>query len=348
MAALLTTGSRRMRPFNPFAGTPSAPHVPKAPTQGLSKRDVLCLGSTAIGTSLLSGGVASALDRRPSSASASCKVAPVRGWVTANNCSLRYEVSGSGSHAVVLLHEIGMALESWDMVLASLPLSHRYVRYDLRGFGLSQKLERPVTFEDEVADLEALLDALDLTSDVTLVGSSLGGAIALAFAAAHPKRVARIIALSPATGVSEDRRASMLATADKVEAASMSSFVKQMVDSSYPASIRTADGLARFQAMQIASDPRSCAAMVRMIANTPFLPILQKVSAPTLVVAAALDKGRSVESMREVVSNLAHGRFKLLNSGHFMPVQAPKEVASIISSCLMGSLGARTTVEMLG
>ena len=43
-----------------------------------------------------------------------------------------------------------------------------------------------------VADLAALLDALAITRPVTLVGNSFGGLLALAFAAAHPERVARL------------------------------------------------------------------------------------------------------------------------------------------------------------
>ncbi|MET8028676.1 alpha/beta fold hydrolase [Streptomyces avermitilis] len=69
------------------------------------------------------------------------------------------------------------------------------VMYDLRGHG---KTSRPATgyrMEDFVRDLDELLDALAVNRPVHLVGNSFGGAIAYAMAAAHPERVAGVIAI---------------------------------------------------------------------------------------------------------------------------------------------------------
>src|SRR5262245_11552257 len=91
-------------------------------------------------------------------------------WAYANGQELRYELTGPANGKVlVLLHEMTMTMESWDYLLPLLPKDRRILRYDLRGFGLSQRFyKREVTMDDEVADLRALLDVLNIKEPVTL------------------------------------------------------------------------------------------------------------------------------------------------------------------------------------
>ena len=73
-------------------------------------------------------------------------------WIEANGASLRYELSGSGSETVVLIHEVGGLIESWDDAVGAFQRSFRVLRYDQRGFGLSEKT-RLITMDGIVADL---------------------------------------------------------------------------------------------------------------------------------------------------------------------------------------------------
>jgi pimeloyl-ACP methyl ester carboxylesterase len=103
--------------------------------------------------------------------------------------------AGAGAPTVVFLHGLVMDnLSSWYFTVGA-PAAKLadVVLYDLRGHG---KSERPATgygLADMVADLAALLDALDVRRPVILVGNSFGGLLALAFAAAHPARAAGLV-----------------------------------------------------------------------------------------------------------------------------------------------------------
>ena len=119
-------------------------------------------------------------------------------WIEANGASLRYDLSGSGRETLVLIHEVGGCIESWDDALAAFQGQFRVLRYDQRGFGMSEKT-RVITMDGIVADLVALLDALRIAGSVHLAGCAMGAAIALAFAGRHPRRVSRVVAASPAT-----------------------------------------------------------------------------------------------------------------------------------------------------
>jgi len=105
---------------------------------------------------------------------------------------------------VLFLHGSGpgvSAWANWRLVMPELARRFRVLAPDLVGFGFS---ERPpgqqYTLDAWVAQAVGLLDALELPA-VHLVGNSFGGALALALALRHPRRVKRLV-LMGSMGVS--------------------------------------------------------------------------------------------------------------------------------------------------
>ncbi len=101
----------------------------------------------------------------------------------------------------VLVHGMaGDSMASWYLTLAH-PLAAtgmRVLLYDLRGHGRSDRPARGYAFDDFVDDLDALLDASNVTGPVHLFGNSFGGTVAFGYAARHPDRVASIVAIESA------------------------------------------------------------------------------------------------------------------------------------------------------
>jgi 3-oxoadipate enol-lactonase len=118
-------------------------------------------------------------------------------WMDVNGVSLGYLDSGAGEIPLVLLHEMGGTLESWDYLVPLLPPHLRVLRLDLRGAGLSEKPVAPFTMEDLGQDVLALCDALGIRAPVVPMGCAVGGAVTLHLAARHPARVRAVIATSP-------------------------------------------------------------------------------------------------------------------------------------------------------
>jgi pimeloyl-ACP methyl ester carboxylesterase len=253
-------------------------------------------------------------------------------WLEVNDISLRYQLIGAGPHTLVLLHEMQMSMESWDELLPALTPGHRILRYDLRGFGLSEKVRgSTLSIDDEVQDLRALLDALDIREPVTLIGGAVGGAIALKFAATYPQRVLAVAVTSPAAYMqAQPERA---ASAAALEHQSLRSGFDQTLDAVYPASLRTPARLARFRGLVLANDPGSLAATTHMIYSVGFADVLPKVQCAALVVATALFP-RPVASFKELADAMPKGRFVVLQTGHFASLESPELVAPVLQQFL--------------
>jgi 3-oxoadipate enol-lactonase len=82
-------------------------------------------------------------------------------FVELNGAALRYELLGNGERTLVLVHEMGGSLESWDDIAPRFAESRRVLRYDSRGAGLSQKVRGELHIDTMADDIAALLDQRD-------------------------------------------------------------------------------------------------------------------------------------------------------------------------------------------
>jgi esterase len=99
----------------------------------------------------------------------------------------------AGRPPVVFLHGGGLNAHTWDLVCAALRREQHCVALDQRGHGESEwSPEMDYRIESHVADLEAFFDALAIERCV-LVGMSLGGVNALAWAGRHSRRLAGLV-----------------------------------------------------------------------------------------------------------------------------------------------------------
>jgi 2-hydroxymuconate-semialdehyde hydrolase len=113
--------------------------------------------------------------------------------------STNYHDVGSGA-PVLLIHGSGpgvSAWANWRLLLPVLAPTRRVIAPDMRGFGFTERPANPAeakayTMAAWVQQAVDLLDALEIEK-ADLVGNSFGGALALALAIAHPKRVRRLV-----------------------------------------------------------------------------------------------------------------------------------------------------------
>ena len=246
-------------------------------------------------------------------------------WIEANGASLRYALSGSGKDTLVLVHEAGGCLESFDDALPALEKEFRVLRYDQRGFGFSEKV-RELTFEGVVADLAALLDALKITSPVYMAGCAMGADFSVGFASRFPARVAKLAIASPNIGHNGARSASSLDRAAVVEREGVRVSMQASHDRSYPENMRALDRerFKRYQSRWVCNTPASFKAQAIMMSTADLTPAYTKITAPTLVIGCTYDPLRTPEKAQSVANALAGSKYIVAETGHFMHLETPQ------------------------
>lgn len=245
-------------------------------------------------------------------------------WIETNGVVLRYDLSGAGHIPLLLIHELGGSLEFWDPVLPSFQQDFRVLRYDLRGFGMSEKV-KTLKLDDLLGDIVGLLDALTITDPCHVIGPALGGGIALALASQHPARVRRLVVSSPATGVPSERRAQSLQRAETVERDGMRAAAEQSFSRSYPERFR--DNRQRFEQYRrrwLANDPEGFAAINWMLTEMDLTQQYSRITCPTLVIGCAYDTIRPPHEVEPIARQIPGAQYVEAASGHFMPHQTPE------------------------
>ena len=97
-------------------------------------------------------------------------------WTTGGGVSLHYTLDRGHGPSAIFVHEIGGSVASWDGVAPALAGSMRVLRYDQRGFGLSEKVRAPYSIDTLIEDLEHVVAAAALPPPfhvVSLAASSM-------------------------------------------------------------------------------------------------------------------------------------------------------------------------------
>ncbi|MBS1197561.1 MAG: alpha/beta hydrolase [Proteobacteria bacterium] len=108
-----------------------------------------------------------------------------------NGIDLYYETLGSGE-PLVFIPGLGGTTDLWFQQRKYFSEYYQFISLDNRGAGRSDKPQGPYTMQQFADDLNALLDHLEITAPINLVGASMGGIIAQMFIHDHPQRVKKL------------------------------------------------------------------------------------------------------------------------------------------------------------
>src|SRR5712691_10825824 len=109
--------------------------------------------------------------------------------------------------AVLLLHGVTGHARTWDTEAAALAHRHRVIALDQRGHGDSDPApDGDYSLTATAGDVAAVVDALGLTR-LSIVGLSLGGRVAIVYAALHPERVQRLMVVDIGPEIAQAGRA---------------------------------------------------------------------------------------------------------------------------------------------
>jgi 3-oxoadipate enol-lactonase len=238
-----------------------------------------------------------------------------------NGRIVSYDDAGSGP-PIVLLHAFPFDRRMWWSTAAALAGHRRVIAPDLRGFGDSPG-SGPFGIADLADDLAALLDVLGL-SRATVLGLSMGGYVALAFAARHAARLEGLVladtragADSPEARHARDEGIALLRTAQ----------VDAYLDLQLPRLLSPgASDALRSSTRALAS--RSPEAMIDALAAMRDRPDrrgeLGQIAVPALVLVGAADGLTPPGEARALAAAIPGARLiELPDAGHLSNLEAP-------------------------
>lgn len=169
---------------------------------------ILAASLAAIGVTVLAGLTGCAADptseRQPPTTPAAAAEAPSFDDLVeaSGGRTLATTCWGDGSPTVVYLHGLLMPRDGAGWAHAPelrtrLRDEATFCEYERANVGRSSKQDGPIPIEDTLADLDAVLDGIEATSPVILVGGSFGGLVASTYAGTRPDRVAGVVLLDP-------------------------------------------------------------------------------------------------------------------------------------------------------
>ena len=121
------------------------------------------------------------------------------------NFEMYYEISGNNNGPrVVLIHGLFLNSDCWKYQLPDFESEFNILRFDLRGHGRTTKPKKRFTIRNYVDDMSALLQHLNWTNDLFLVGHSLGGMIALVYGLENPSHVKKMVVANSFCFISQE------------------------------------------------------------------------------------------------------------------------------------------------
>jgi pimeloyl-ACP methyl ester carboxylesterase len=237
---------------------------------------------------------------------------------------------GSG-RPVLLVHGFPLDHTMWREQIAALAGEFRVIAPDLRGFGGSGVTPGKVTMEQFADDLNALLNALDVSETVALVGLSMGGYIAFQFWRKYASRLrALVLCDTKAAPDSPDAASQRLKLAELVlrtgVAVLSDNMLPKLFDQQTIANQR--EVVQMIQGVVLRSNPEGVAAAQRGMAERPDMrSSLGQIAVPTLVVVGTTDAISPAAEMREIAEAIPGAKLLVVpNAGHMAPLENPGEV----------------------
>jgi pimeloyl-ACP methyl ester carboxylesterase len=258
-------------------------------------------------------------------------------YVRANGISMRYRLDGQKTgRTLVLVHGVGGRLEDWNGVVDQFGSKYRIVRVDMRGHGSSDKPVGPYLLDVVATDISKLLNSLGVRRSV-LVGNSLGGLVAQAFALLYPDQLDALVILAGIADRTQEEKQRVLERLAIVEAGEPGShFDKSLSRWFTDEFVRSnPERIANMKLRNQENDPRAYAAAYRMLATNDLADQLHKISVPTLIATGEFDIGSSPRMARVMHERVVGSKLHIFEGlRHGIVAEAPAKVASIIDRFL--------------
>ncbi|TDK50579.1 3-oxoadipate enol-lactonase [Antarcticimicrobium luteum] len=246
---------------------------------------------------------------------------------------LHYRIDGDPAGApVVFSNSLGTDLRLWDAVLPLLPQGLKFIRYDMRGHGLSSMPEGPYAMGALVRDAERLLDHLEVR-DCVFVGLSIGGMIAQGLAVKRLDQI-RALVLSN-TGAKIGTKQMWDERIAQIRAHGLDSAADATMERWFGKAFRESAEIALWRNMLTRQPLDGYLGCAAAIGGTDFYTPTSGLRLPALGIAGDADGATPPDLVRETVDLIPGSTFHLIRgAGHLPCVDQPVAYAGALTGFL--------------
>lgn len=229
-----------------------------------------------------------------------------------------------GAKKILLVHGNMASTKWWNSTIAVMKEKFDLVAFDLRGYGKSPAGPDAITLADHANDINLLIKELDF-APCTIVGHSLGGAVAMQFAALYPDLVEGLVLVdaAPVSGMKDIKYElvqMMLDNQSILLAALKSTLVKPVPDDVW-------EGFAE----DCLAGAKSVMANTRALDGADFTAVARDFNKPVLVVHGELDRVVPVADAKHTASVYPQARLAIVNGvGHNPQVEDSETFTSLL------------------
>lgn len=257
--------------------------------------------------------------------------------ITINGHALSYTDKGNGQ-TVVLLHGYLESKEIWNDLSNYLSASNRVICPDLPGHGESEFGAEAATMEILATSVKQLLDQLNIATCV-LLGHSMGGYVALAFADLFPQHLSGFgLVHSHPFADSNEKRASRMNDIEAIERGEKSTIVESNIPKLFANDnlIRLAAQVEKWKQIAIRTPDKGVVASLKgMSARVDRSYVLDKLSVPGIFIFGKKDN--LIPNEIGLKAEHAYSHFRTIwleKSGHLGFVEEPDQMRFAIASFL--------------
>ena len=250
---------------------------------------------------------------------------------------IQSRIDGHGERWVTFITGIANDLTMWDAQVAALERDFRVLRYDLRGHGGSVGTPGDYTIGQLVDDLRTLLDERRVQK-TALVGLGLGGAIAQAFAIAHPDRLWALVPACCRARMVPDFAAMWHKLRDTVRQNGLESIVEPTVQRWFSEDFKRAhpEVLEGIRKMIRGTSQEGYLGVTAAFLGLDVEDQLGRISCPTLYVSGAEDKLGGPPPLMEQLSQRVKGsrHVSVPGAAHIANIQNPEGFNTVLKDFL--------------
>lgn len=240
-----------------------------------------------------------------------------------------YSVAGSGEN-IVLIHGVGLNQGMWGGQSVTLSSQYQVICYDMLGHGQSKQPSDQASLEEYALQLKELLDSLHI-SKTSIVGFSMGGLVARAFALHYPEYLDSLVILNSVFNRTEEQRTGIQARTKEVAikgpSANVDAAIKRWFSEEYAASSSAQINEVRNTVLN--NDHLGYLTTYRLFASEDnyLADKISNIKVPTMVMTGELDPGSTPQMAHDMGNLIDNAQIVVLaDQRHMMPMESPKLV----------------------